>query len=213
MNWVDIILILLVLTSVIIGAKKGLVRETMAFLLFFASMLTSVVYIDKISGWMFGQLGGSPLVSAFLAFLVLLTLSYATFKLAGFVFYKVANIKQLGKQDQMGGALIGFLRGWLGVGYLTFLVFLLPLPDSFFASFEKSFFGPVVARTVPMLYDGTSVIHPNSPAFMTKIEEALVEAPKTAPGGEKIEAEDREEVFRALNMMNRFFAPTEDDKS
>jgi membrane protein required for colicin V production len=212
-NWVDIVLVLLVLTSVIVGAKKGLVRESMAFLLFFASMLASVIYIDNVSIWLFDQLGGSPLVTAFLAFLLLLTISYTAFKLLGYVFYKVAHVKQLGKQDQMGGALIGFLRGWLGVGYLTFLVFLLPLPESFFNSFDQSFFGPVIARTMPMLYDGTSAIHPSSPDFMEKIEKALVDAPKQSTKGNKVDPEDREDVFKALNLMNRYFSATPEKRT
>ena len=45
MNWVDIVLIALLLTAVIVGSKKGLVREIMAFLMFFCAIILSVAYI------------------------------------------------------------------------------------------------------------------------------------------------------------------------
>ena len=37
MNWVDAVLVVLLLASVIVGSKKGLIRELMAFAVFFAA--------------------------------------------------------------------------------------------------------------------------------------------------------------------------------
>ena len=66
MNWIDGILIALLLAMVIIGSKKGLIRELMAFVVFFAAVIFSITYIDNFAVWVYEQLGGSPLVSAFL---------------------------------------------------------------------------------------------------------------------------------------------------
>ncbi|MCK4462116.1 MAG: CvpA family protein, partial [candidate division Zixibacteria bacterium] len=177
MNWVDGVLILLLLVMVVIGSKKGLIRELMAFVIFFAAVIVSVNYIDHFAVWVYNQVGGSPLISAFLAFAILLAITYAAFKLLGLLFYRVANLKQIGKKDQMGGALIGFLRGWVAIGFLTFMAFLLPLPDAFYMAFESSMFGPVVAKTVPLMYEGTSALHPSRPSFMGQLEQALLVAP------------------------------------
>jgi len=205
MNWIDAILIVLLLASVIIGSKKGLIRELMAFIVFFVAIIFSVNYIDNFAVWVYNQLGGSPLVSAFLSFVVLLAISYAAFKLVGMAFYKVAQLKQTGRKDQMGGALIGFLRGWLAIGFLTFLVFLLPMPQGFYDSFEASFFGPAVAKTVPLMYEGTSPIHPQNPDFMEKIERTLLVAESKSKSRKGATNEDRVEVYRALQQMRRFF--------
>jgi uncharacterized membrane protein required for colicin V production len=204
MNWIDGILIALLLAMVIVGSKKGLIRELMAFVVFFAAIIFSVTYIDHFAVWVYEQLGGSPLISAFLSFIILLALSYAAFKLAGLLFYKVAQFKKSGRKDQMGGALVGFLRGWLAISFLTFLVFLLPLPDSFYDTFEASFFGPAVAKTIPVLYDNTSVVHPRKPAFMKQVENTLLVEPGT--GGQM--TEDREAVHRAIYNIDRFFNPS-----
>lgn len=205
MNWVDGVLILLLLVMVVIGSKKGLIRELMAFVIFFAAVIVSVNYIDHFAVWVYNQVGGSPVISAFLAFAILLAITYAAFKLLGMLFYRVANLKQIGKKDQMGGALIGFLRGWVAIGFLTFMAFLLPLPDGFYTAFESSMFGPVVAKTVPLMYEGTSALHPSRPSFMGQLEQALLIAPNESKGGNRVLDEHRVQVHRVLYQMERFF--------
>ncbi|KAA3632642.1 MAG: CvpA family protein [Calditrichaeota bacterium] len=209
MNWVDIILLVLLLASVIIGSKKGLIRELMAFVIFFTAIIFSVNYIDKFAVWVYDKLGGSPLISAFLSFVILLALSYAAFKLLGIVFYKVAQIKQTGKKDQMGGALVGFLRGWVAIGFLTFVAFLLPLPDAFYTSFESSFFGPAVAKTIPLMYEGTSKIHPNNPNFMDQIEKTLLDTPTNTTSGRQMLDEERVEIHKVLYQIEKYFSSTQ----
>lgn len=205
MNWIDIVLLALLLVSVIIGSKKGLIRELMAFIIFFTAIIFSVNYIDRFAVWVYDKLGGSPLISAFLSFVLLLALSYAVFKILGMLFYKIANLKQTGRKDQMGGALIGFLRGWVAIGFLTFVAFLLPLPNSFYIAFESSFFGPAVAKTIPLMYEGTAKIHPKNPDFMNQIEKTLLEAPTQGASGKQLLDEDRIEVHRVLYQMEKFF--------
>ncbi|MCP4684200.1 MAG: CvpA family protein [bacterium] len=203
MNWVDGVLIALLLASVIVGSKKGLVRELMAFVIFFAAIVFSVNYIDNFAVWVYDQVGGSPLISAFLSFAILLALSYVAFKLLGFLFYKVADIKNVKKRDQMGGAIIGFLRGWAAIGFITFLAFLLPMPERFYTDFENSFFGPTVAKTLPLMYEGTSAVHPNSPNFIQKIENTLINSPSSSSG--EVMTDDRADVYRVMYQIDRFF--------
>ena len=205
MNWVDAVLLVLLLASVIVGSKKGLIRELMAFVIFFSAIIISVNYIDYLAVWVFNNLGGSPLISAFLSFVILLAASYAVFKILGIVFYKVANIKQIGKKDQMGGALVGFLRGWVAIGFITFIAFLLPLPASFYTAFEDSFFGPAVAKTVPLMFETTSPIHPQNPNFMEQIEKTLLDVPSQSTSN-PLDDEDRVEIHRVLYQIERFFS-------
>ena len=209
MNWIDAGLIVLLLASVIVGSKKGLVRELSAFVVFFAALLTSITYIDVFAVWMYNHIGGSPLLSAFVSFVVLLAVSYGVFKLLGLMFYKIASLKNNGKPDQVGGALVGFLRGWVAIGFLTFLTFLLPMPEKFYNYFGASFFGPVVAKTLPFMYEQTSLVHPQNPNFMKKIETTLMmnSADKSGTG---TVGDDRAEVIRTIRQLDRFFNTSSD---
>ena len=205
MNWVDAVLGVLLLTAVIVGSKKGLVRELSAFIVFFAAIILTVNYIDKLVIYIYDSLGTSVLVSAFLSFILLLAGSYGLFKGLGWLFYKVADIKTNKKRDQMGGALIGFLRGWTAVGFLTFLMFLLPMPERFYTDFEASFFGPTVAKTIPLMFESTSMLHPGHPKFMQQVENTLVVSPsQNSSRGESL-SQDRADVFRVMYQIDRFF--------
>lgn len=205
MNWIDGILILLLLVSVIVGSKKGLVRELMAFFIFFAAIIVSISQLDIVAVKIYNQLGGSPLIATFLAFFILLAGSYAVFKLLGMLFYRIASIKGIGGRDQTGGALVGFMRGWVTIGFATMLTFLLPMPDAFYTAFENSLFGPTVAKTIPMMYDGTSMIHPKKPNFMDQIENALLIGSGSTGSSRDILSEDRAEVYRVIYQIDRFF--------
>ena len=203
MNWVDGVLIALLLVSVIIGSKKGLVRELMAFAVFFAALIVSISQLDRLSILIFDKLGGTPLIAAFLAFFILLAGSYAAFKLLGILFYKIADIKGAGKRDQIGGAFVGFLRGWIAIGFVTMLTFLLPMPDRFYTDFESSLFGPTVAKTIPLLYNQTAAIHPE------QIETALLVG-SASSSRRDILSEDRAEVYRVMYQIDRFFSYRDD---
>lgn len=207
MNWIDGVLVALLLAMVVVGSKKGLIRELMAFVLFFAALIISIRYIDRLAVWVHQQLGGSTLISAFLSFIMLLAGSYIVFKLLGMLFYKVAQVKTDKRRDQMGGALIGFLRGWVGVSFLTMLTFLLPLPDWFYSSFENSFFGPTIAKTIPMMYDSTERLHKGKANFMEQIETTLLQpgTPTTGSKGDSSVDQDRQQVYRVIYQMDRFF--------
>lgn len=211
MNWIDGVLLVLLLASVIVGSKKGLIRELMAFIIFFVAIIFSVNYVDNFSVWIYNNLGGSPLISAFLSFIILLAVSYAIFKLIGLLFYKIANLKQVGRRDQMGGALIGFLRGWVAIGFLTFVIFLLPLPDAFYTAFESSYFGPTVAKTVPLMFENTAKIHPENPDFMQKIENTLLYLPSGGKSDDDLSSEDKIEIYKALYQIERFFSTSFND--
>lgn len=204
MNWVDGVLLVILLAMVIVGSKKGLIRELMAFVVFFAAIIISVSYVDVFAVWVYEQVGGSPLISAFLAFIILLAGSYVAFKLIGMLFYKVAQIKSSGKRDQMGGALVGFLRGWATIGFVTMMTFLLPMPDGFYSAFEESFLGSTVAKTVPLMYKSSEPVRPNKNTFVEQIENTLIHMPREMNDGSS-DSDERAEVFTVMYQIDRFF--------
>jgi len=211
MNYVDIILLVLLVAAAIIGSKKGLIRELMALAVLAGTVIVSVNYIDIIATKVYEQIGGSPLVTAILSFIILLAFVYAVFKLLGIMFYKFANLQKLGKKDQLGGALVGALRGWLILSFLTFFVFLIPMPDRFYTDFDQSFLGTAFAKTLPTVYEGSSTLHPGSPDFMEKVEKTLLQKPSGNLSQSDIQSmsESREQVYRVIYQMDRFFGKRE----
>lgn len=206
MNWIDIIFLILLVAAIIIGSKKGLVRELMALAVLTATVIVSVNYIDLIAVKVYEALGGSPLVTAIISFVVLLALVYAVFKLLGMLFYKVANLQKLGKKDQLGGALVGALRGWIIIGFIIFIVFLMPMPDKFYDDFGQSFLGPAFAKTLPLIYESSTGLHPKNDSFMEKVEHTLLLRPTTDTNTPDFDfSEDREQVYKVIYQIDRYF--------
>lgn len=209
MNWVDIVLLMLLVAAVIVGTKKGMIRELMALVVLVAALVLVFNYVDIIATKVYEQLGGSPLVTAIISFIIFLGIIYAFFRLLSMLFYKFANLQKLGKRDQFGGALIGAIRGWLIISFLVFLVFLFPVPETFYADFEASFLGPTFARTLPLVYETTAGLHPDNPDFMQKVEKTLIQRPGGGMSDEDKESltQSREEIYRVIYQIDRFFGP------
>jgi uncharacterized membrane protein required for colicin V production len=207
MNWVDAVLLVLLIAAVIVGSRKGLIRELAALIVLTAAVIVSINYIDIIAIKIYSQLGGSPLLTAIIAFVVLLAFIYAAFKILGLLFYRVANIQRLGKKDQLGGALVGAIRGWIIISFLTFLIFLAPMPDKFYTDFEASFLGPTFAKTLPTLYNSTSPLHPKNPDFMKKVEKTLLLSPDDSMNDNDMQdlSRSREDVYRVIYQIDRIF--------
>lgn len=207
MNWVDGILLVLLIAAVIIGSKKGLIRELAALIVLTATVIVAINYIDIIAVKVYSQLGGSPLVTAIISFIILLAFVYAAFKLLALLFYRVANLQKLGKKDQLGGALVGAVRGWIIISFLTFLVFLAPMPERFYTDFEESFLGPAFAKTLPTIYNTTSPLHPSTPSFMDKVEKTLLITPDDDMSSADMQelSQTREDVYRVIYHLDRIF--------
>ncbi|MCK5125409.1 MAG: CvpA family protein [candidate division Zixibacteria bacterium] len=203
MNVVDYVLLALLVAMIIVGSKKGLLRELTAFFTLIPAILVSINFMDTISVMVYEKIGGSPMVVTFLSFILLLGVAYAAFKLLGIGLAKIINLQRKGKKDQMGGAFIGFLRGWVVISFIFFLLFLLPMPASFYLVIEDSLFGPTLVKTIPVLYESTSSLHPRNPSFYDKVESALL----LKKSEFSISNEIRAEVELVLMQVDKFFNP------
>lgn len=201
MNIVDYILLGLLLAMVIVGSKKGLLRELTAFFTLIPAIIVSINFMDHFSVLVYEKIGGSPMVVTFISFILLLGLAYATFKLLGLGIARIVNLQRKGKKDQMGGAFIGFMRGWVVMSFVFFLLFLLPMPASFYVAMEDSLFGPTLIKTVPFLYESSSKLHPHHTSFFEKVESALMFKGST----HRMSPEARSEVDLVLYQIHRFF--------
>jgi uncharacterized membrane protein required for colicin V production len=201
MNIIDYVLLALLVAMVIVGSKKGLIRELTAFITLIPAVIVSINFMDSFSVIVYEKIGGSPMVVTFLSFIILLGMAYAAFKLMGIAVAKIIHLERKGKKDQMGGAFIGFMRGWVMISFLFFLLFLLPMPASFYLAVENSFFGPTLVKTVPILYESSSALHSHNPSFYAKVESAL--ALKKA--NNRLDPSTQAEVESVLFQIERFF--------
>ncbi len=173
MNWFDIALVALLLVTMSIGSKKGLIRELMAFFALVLGVVVTINNVDFIALEVARHINASPIIIGTISFVVLLAVLYGVFRLAGFVFYKVGDLQKLGKRDKIGGAVMGAVRGWVVLGLVLFLVTLLPMPSAYYRAVDDSILTGPMMRTMPLLFDGTAALHPRSGSFVETIEESV----------------------------------------
>jgi uncharacterized membrane protein required for colicin V production len=205
MNWVDFVLVGLLLVAIIIGSRRGLFSGLMGMLGLTSGIIFSVNYIDQIAAKFLSHMRVSTVMVVFMGIVVVFVMVYLCTKILGSLFYKFASLKPLGNADKMGGAVLGIFQGWTVLGVFLFLLIFLPLPRSFVDKLDTSFFAPGMRGVVPMIYDETAFLHPENPKLLDKMKTALKSKPGSSSrdwGGFSTEGPS---VSRIISMMEEYF--------
>lgn len=205
MNVADYVLLGLLLVAVFIGSKRGFFAGLLGVIAIIAAVIFSINYVDWTTSKLLEHMKVSPIMVVFLSFIFMFVLVYIAAKLLGNLFYKVGSLRPLGKVDKIGGAIVGVFQGWILVGFLLFLLIFLPLPDSLVAKLDVSFFAPGMRGVIPLIYEETTFLHPQSPYLIDKIETAL--RTKPGEGAQRImgSAPDDDQVDKILDAMEKYF--------
>jgi hypothetical protein len=100
---------------------------------------------------------------------------------------------------------MGIFQGWILLGVVLFLFIFLPLPDSFIAKLDSSFFAPGMRGAVPMLYDETTFLHPQSLNLVDKMKKALKAEPDKDSKNIGDFSGDNSSVSRIIRAMEDYF--------
>ncbi len=202
MNWIDYVLIALLLVAVFIGSKRGLFSGIMGTIGLFLGVIVSVNYVDVITLRVLSNMRVSPVVVSFFTLIFLFAIIYLVVKFIGFLFYKVASLNPLGKIDKFGGAIFGIFQGWMVLGFFLILLIFPPLPLSLTNKIDTSFLGPLIRGSVPLIYQESVFLHPGNDSFVSKLKIALkqespegVKSPWEALGRTPPERTNRAEII------------------
>ncbi|GAB4323231.1 MAG: hypothetical protein Kow0074_15290 [Candidatus Zixiibacteriota bacterium] len=209
MNVIDIVLLIGMAACAGWGAKKGFVRMLMITAGLIAAIILAVHYNDGFTQELASYFAASPIWTAMFAFLISSMLLFALFRMAAKLFYRVANLQELGRRDQFGGALMGLVFGWILMGYVVFLGMFLPLPYTLEPKIEQSALALPMGSSVPFVYESSSRLHPSETNFMLKMESSLASAvdlsKNRANGRRKLSNVDRARVADFLDRIERYF--------
>jgi uncharacterized membrane protein required for colicin V production len=215
MNVIDILLLIGVAACAGWGAKKGFVRMFMITAGLVAAIILAVHYNDGFAGELAAYFAASPLWIAMIAFVLSSMLLFALFRMGAKLFFRVANLQEMGRRDQLGGALVGVVFGWILMGYLVFLGMFLPITYTLEPQLEGSLLALPMGSSVPFVYESSARLHPSESNFMVKMESSLASALDTAkdrkgPGGRRTPTNlDRARVNDFLDRLERYFvSPT-----
>jgi uncharacterized membrane protein required for colicin V production len=173
MNWVDYVLLALLVVAMIFGARRGTIRESMGVIAFMVGLIFATHYIDWLAFRLTRKVALSPVLVSFVGFLVLVVFVFLVFRILALFFYRVASVERLGRVDHLGGAFAGLLRGWFALGFMLFMLLYLPLPPRTLSDVDESFLAPGMRGSIPFLYEISSFLHPSNDRFINKVRAAL----------------------------------------
>ena len=205
MNIADYILLVLLLVAIFIGSKRGFFAALLGVLCFIIGVIFSINYVDWTTSKLVTHMKVSTIMVVFLSFIFMFVLVYIGAKLLGSLFYKVASLRPLGNMDKIGGAVVGVFQGWILLGFLLFLLIFLPLPDSVVVKLDSSFFAPGMRGLIPLIYEETAFLHPQSPYLVDKIRNALKTEPGEEAQGTLGSTSDNTQVKRIIGDLEHYF--------
>jgi uncharacterized membrane protein required for colicin V production len=117
----DVIILFALVGSVLLGLQRGFVRTLVSTaMMFLASVLAALLY-DPVIGIFTGNVGSSARAGGPIVFFGLLVVFFAILEFAVQRNYPDLRIKALGQADNILGAIVGLVWGFLGISLLLLI--------------------------------------------------------------------------------------------
>ncbi|MBA2123498.1 hypothetical protein B9J78_00905 [bacterium Unc6] len=144
-NWVDVLVIILLIRAGFVGWTKGLTLEFFKFIGIVVTMFVSLRFYDNLSSWTQTRFLIPETYGDFIWFIILAATCILTIKLASIFLEKVVQLKFSASIEKPGGLSLGILRGILGTSLIIFAITLIHL-EYLRTSVERSFLGYWLSR-------------------------------------------------------------------
>jgi membrane protein required for colicin V production len=118
MNWLDIILLTIMVLTAIVGIFKGLVKQVIGLIAVIAGLLLACLYYEQ-TALIFEKLVKNQLLSNFLGFLLIFVVVLIAGAILGHLFTKAMK-GPLAFANRLFGAVFGFLKAVLICGIIVF---------------------------------------------------------------------------------------------
>ena len=128
MGWLDFAILGVLIASIVLGLKKGLLRGIFSL----AGIIVGLVIASRFykNFMVFEAIFKNPVLARTISFLLIFTGIAAVFSIIGMLVHKFVKAGGLGMLDHLGGFIFGFLEGIAVTGIILFLL-------SKFAFFQK----------------------------------------------------------------------------
>jgi membrane protein required for colicin V production len=173
MNWIDFSILFVIIVAFLNGYRRGAFKEISTLIGIILSVIFAVLHADWMVDKLHGRFNFSPTVLYMLCYVLLLAACIIILKILGHFFYKLVKIAPLKVPNKITGGCFGILKG-LVVLSLIFMLFLFPTP---FRSLDNAMESATMAKTirgiVPIMFNGTTVLHPRSGEFMAEVQNGI----------------------------------------
>lgn len=149
MNWLDIVIVVIILGFALSAFNAGLIREVVTLAAVFLGVIIAGLLYDDLATDVLVFIGNED-AALVISFLILFGAVYLSGQIAAYVLKRTASLLMLGWADRLGGAAFGLIKGLLLVQVLLILFAAYPqlhLDDAI----DDSTLAPVFLDDVPVL--------------------------------------------------------------
>lgn len=124
MNFMDLLFLLLFVTSLAVGFFQGMIRFAVLLVALYLSLVLSSLYYFSVGNWLADKFNSQVYVGQYIAFGVLLLLSFILLAVAGLYTFRYAHLPGgLRYLDHIGGMILGMLLGVFLLGTFAALLY------------------------------------------------------------------------------------------
>jgi membrane protein required for colicin V production len=173
MNWIDFLILFVLILAFLNGFRRGVFKELSTFIGLVLSVIFAVLNADWLAGQLQGKLSFSPTVLFLISYILIMAACLAFLKLLGHFYYKLVKIMPLKTPNKIAGGCFGILKGAVVLS-LVFLLFLFPTPfRSIDGAIDSSAMARPIRGIVPNIYNHSYVLHPRSGDFIAEIHKGI----------------------------------------
>ena len=151
-NWLDIVVLILILRAVYIGTKLGLTAELFNFFGVLISLICAVLWYSRTADVLVINFKLPVWLSQFLCFIIIAQLIRLIFKYGLALLLKILNVQFVPQLERIGGGVIGFGRGLILSGIIILAIGLIPNNYIRESIEEKSFTGKFLVKATEGTY-------------------------------------------------------------
>lgn len=151
-NWVDVVVLLLIMRSIYMGARDGLTMELFKFLGVLTGLVVALHLYNKAADIFIANFNLPQWLCESLSFIVITQIIRLIFTYGIAMILKIMSIQFLPQLEKLGGGILGFARGFILSG--TLLVMLILLPSAYLDSsiYDKSLSGKFIIKACEKTY-------------------------------------------------------------
>jgi len=162
-NWVDVVVVSLMLRIIYVACKDGLSHEIFPFFGSLALMIFSLHYYKRLGSFISHDLGKIPAeISNFMAFLIIVVVFGLIVKFIRIILDKVVQVQWHPVIEQFGGLIVGMAKAYIMTAMVLIVFALLPFSYFQWSIRDKSFTGQYVLRAGPEIYSRVLNLLPSS---------------------------------------------------
>jgi len=159
-NWVDLLVVILLIRGSYVGFTKSFGWEFFRFIGYICAILAAIYYYETASRLISDYFPVVSPISNLLSFTGIYLIILLIIKLIDFLIAKIIKIETVSAAGRFGGCLFGFFRGSLLTSLLLISLAFTPIPYFEKSIKDRSYTGGAVLKIAPFLYDKVTLLLP-----------------------------------------------------